>query len=324
MYSLKLSFLLIFILIFRFPGLSYSQNYDKFNNAVELSNAENYTHAIEIFEELIKENPENHQALFQLGKISYLKQEYKEAVKYLEKAVKLSDTSSEYYGYLGISRANFAIRGSKFKFIFRARKAVKELNKAIELDPYNLEARAWIIPYYTNAPSLFGGDVDKALDQAKYISRYDHLKGARSYVEIYDTKKRYKDSEKLLLKRIEEYPGEAEYKILLGRTYYSMKIYEKAFELFEIAIVANPENIYSYYNIGRTAAKSGDKLDRGIECLREYLKTNDIRYKHWAHELLGEIYVLKGDKENARKEFTAALEIKPDLKEAKEGLKKIK
>jgi len=324
MYSLKLSLLLIFILIFRFPGLSYSQNYAKFNNAVELSNAKNYNDAIKIFEGLISEDPESHQALFQIGKISFLKEEYKEAVKYLEKAVKLNETSSEYYGYLGISRANFAIKGSKFKFVFRARKAVNELNKAIELDPYNLDARVWIIPYYTNAPKLFGGGVDKALDQAKYISRYDHLKGARSYVEIYDTKKRYKDSEELLLKRIEEYPSEEEYKILLGRTYYSMKIYDKAFELFEIAIAADPENINSYYNIGRTAAKAGNKLDRGIECLREYLKTNDIKYKHWAHQLLGEIYVLKGDKENARKEFTAALAIKPDLKEAKEGLKKVK
>ena len=50
-----------------------------------------------------------------------------------------------------------------------ARKAKNEFERAVQLDPANVEARRDLSQYYTEAPAIMGGGLDKARDQAAQV-----------------------------------------------------------------------------------------------------------------------------------------------------------
>jgi hypothetical protein len=45
--------------------------------------------------------------------------------------------------------------------------------KAVELDPSNMDAQFGLMGYYLAAPAIAGGGIDKARDQARAIARVD-------------------------------------------------------------------------------------------------------------------------------------------------------
>ena len=78
-----------------------------------------------------------------------------------------------------------------------------------------------------------------------------------------------------------------------------------------------------YYQFGRTASISGEKLDKGEDAFRRYFvyKPKPDEPNHaWAHYRLGLIYKHGGHMEAARGEFEIALELKPNHKQAKDAL----
>jgi len=80
------------------------------------------------------------------------------------------------------------------------------------------------------------------------------------------------------------------------------------------------------YQLGRASAISGQKLDRGEECLKKYLtytlKANEPSHAG-ANMRLGQTQEKKGNKLEAKKRFEAALKQDNTLKEAKEGLQRV-
>ena len=80
------------------------------------------------------------------------------------------------------------------------------------------------------------------------------------------------------------------------------------------------------YQIGKTSALSGLKLERGEECLKKYLtykpKQNEPNHGG-ANMRLAQIKEKQGKKAEAKKLFELALQLDPALKEAKEGLERV-
>lgn len=58
-----------------------------------------------------------------------------------------------------------------------ARAALDHLEKSIEIDPSNVEARTTLYGYYLNAPPIAGGSIDLAQEQAQEIVKYDADRG---------------------------------------------------------------------------------------------------------------------------------------------------
>jgi tetratricopeptide (TPR) repeat protein len=80
------------------------------------------------------------------------------------------------------------------------------------------------------------------------------------------------------------------------------------------------------YQIGRLAVLSGQRLERGEECLKLYLQRDpkpDEPSLASAHYRLGLLYERKGNRDLARREYSAALEIDSARDDAREALKKI-
>ncbi|MCK5407552.1 MAG: tetratricopeptide repeat protein, partial [Candidatus Krumholzibacteria bacterium] len=108
--------------------------------------------------------------------------------------------------------------------------------------------------------------------------------------------------------------------------YQAKEDYTAAFETFEGTIAIDAAYMASLYQMGRTAAFSGENLERGVECLNMYLEHEPgPNQPTWAnaHWRLGMLYEKMGQKDMARKAYEAALELNPDYKEAKEALEKL-
>jgi TolA-binding protein len=94
-----------------------------------------------------------------------------------------------------------------------------------------------------------------------------------------------------------------------------------------LAIDAN--NPMLLYQVGRTAALSGQQLDRGEKCLRTYIAM-PVREElenpsiAAARYRLGCILERKGNASGARTEYETAVSLDPKQKQAREALAKLK
>jgi tetratricopeptide (TPR) repeat protein len=198
-----------------------------------------------------------------------------------------------------------------------------EFEETVKLDPKNLDAWRGLITFYTQAPGFMGGSYDKAFEVSNEIAKIDVAEGHRARGSIYSGQEKFDEAEKEYL---------AAYKLkpqLIGQLsafYISRKQYDKSFRLAEEAAQKDPSNMSLIYIIGRTSAISGQRLDRGEECMKKYLayqpKENEPSHGG-AHMRLGQIYEKRGIKAEAKKSYEAAIKMDPTLKEAKDGLERV-
>jgi len=137
-----------------------------------------------------------------------------------------------------------------------------------------------------------GGGNDKALAQAQEIKRLDATRG----------------------------------RIAVASVYAADKKYDQAFAEFEEALQANPADYGALFQTGRLAAISGERLERGLETLRQCLALTppEGQPPHAAaHWRIGCILEKKGDKPGARTAYEASLKLDPNFPQAIESLKKL-
>ena len=90
-------------------------------------------------------------------------------------------------------------------------------------------------------------------------------------------------------------------------------------------LTATPQ-IGALFQIGKTGALSGQRLERAEEALAEYLKATPGREDPplaAAHWRLGMVYEKKSDRERAKSEYQSALRLDPKYKPAQDALKKL-
>lgn len=151
---------------------------------------------------------------------------------------------------------------------------------------------------------------------------------ARSYAEILMEKGETQKIEHIAQELIKNNPDKAiDIEMQVGYLYQGKKQYDHAFKTFESIVKHHPDYYPALYQIGRTAVFSGTNLDRGLECLKNYLKYEPLEDQPtWAnaHFRLGMIYEHKEDKDAAQKAYKAALKLDPSYEDAKKALDKLK
>ncbi len=76
-----------------------------------------------------------------------------------------------------------------------AKKTKNEFEQAVKLDPANVQARADLSEYYTDAPSFMGGGLDKARDQAAQVAKYDEATSHWILAIVAEKEKNYTEAE---------------------------------------------------------------------------------------------------------------------------------
>lgn len=262
-------------------------------------------------------------AQYYLGRVAFEEKKYDDAQDFFEEAVDADDKVADYHSWLGNTYGTIAQNSNMIKKGMLAPKMKNAWERAIALDPKNIDARTSLIQYYTQAPGFMGGSIEKAKEVANQIIKLKPAEGHRQMGNIYMSEKNSAEAEKEFLAMVKADPM---YVSGLANFYTGQKQYEKAFGLFEEALVKNPEDYTSIYQIGKTSALSGQKLDRGEECLKKYLthapQQNEPSHAG-ANMRLAQIKEKRGNKAEAKKLFETALKMDGNLKEAKEGLERV-
>ncbi len=110
----------------------------------------------------------------------------------------------------------------------------------------------------------------------------------------------------------ETHPEKAAGRVLLGEVLMAAGRYEEAFSTLRDALRAEPDNVDALYFLGKAAMVLG-QLE--LQKVREMAPDSPR-----AHQLLGEAYALRDEPEKARKEFLAALEVRPRMVEVLDRL----
>ncbi len=241
---------------------------------------------------LTQAHPLEGAAFATLGTVLMTKQDPEAAVKAFERAVALDPKSSEFQRRLGDAYGFSAQKAGLLSKMGFAKKCVAAYEKAAELDPKSIAARQSLLGYYQQAPAMVGGGMDKAYAQAAEIKKLNADQGRLAYAQLYAAEKKWTE----------------------------------AFTEFEEVLKTEPENYLANFQIGRLAALSGDRLDRGLEALRKALTltpTPGAAGHEAAHWRLGNILEKKGDKAGAKAAYEAALKVNPKFPQAIEALKKL-
>jgi len=155
------------------------------NSAISIFDERNYSEAKEAFEKIIKENPNSHLSYYYLGRTERKLGNWERAVELLKKATELAPDKTQYFRYLALSYFSGARDAGLFRKPSLAKKGKEAMIKAVELDPNNFDARFVLIAFYIEAPGLFGGDDDRALEQAKEVRKRDEVQGYKAFSIYY-------------------------------------------------------------------------------------------------------------------------------------------
>ena len=150
------------------------------DRAVQLYGARQYPEARAALEKIAAARPQDAAACYYLGMTLDEGDDAARdaAVGWLEKAVALAPTNSTYLGEYGGTCLEMADKHHSFTFATRGRNAME---RAIALDPNNLDARQGLMQFYARAPWPLGSS-SRARTEADEILRRDPARGPRAFL----------------------------------------------------------------------------------------------------------------------------------------------
>lgn len=290
-------------------------------NAVAFFEKDDNQKAKTLLEAIISKNDNNADAHYALSIVFMSLNKFDDAEDEAEKAIKLNANIAEYhYGLAKIYMAQLN-EASIFSKISLAGSFRDELIAALKIDPNHRPALTNLTGYYTQAPSIAGGDKEKALELANRLLKLDERQARAFLVQIYTAMNNIaKATEEINnLIKIDEYTGR--YMLIMGlKKQNNLAKAEEQYKLIEAKYGNNPDyfaffNDYGYFLLGQ------NRVDEAIEKLRKQVALAPKSAN--AHDSLGEALLKKGLLKESLAEYKKALEFNPNLKSAKDKVEEI-
>jgi tetratricopeptide (TPR) repeat protein len=268
-------------------------------------------------------------ALYKQAQELMRRQQFAAAVPLLEKCVAAEPRNSRFHQWLGRALGLQAAQNGIASSVLSIRKVRTELENAIELEPLNLEARNDLAIMYRAVPGLLGGSNAKAAEQVAFIRRHDPALAAQIDGDFLAADKKYDAALAAYQESARLNGSNLMTEVRISLIYQEKKEWAKAFTALERVLAGDASHPMGLYQVGRTAALSGEQLDRGEKCLRTYIampvrEALENPPVAGAHFRLGQIREKKGDLSGARTEYETALSLDPKQKIAREALAKLK
>ncbi|MGD8413287.1 MAG: tetratricopeptide repeat protein, partial [Candidatus Latescibacterota bacterium] len=184
---------------------------------------------------------------FQEGMKSYDEGDWDAAIDSFEKAVESDESSSLYHTWLGRAYIAKLQTVSFFEKGVLSGRALEHLQKAVELDPANVDARVSLAGYYLNAPSIAGGSKKKARQQAEAIATYDEVTGNWIMARVLVEDEKYDEAIEAIEACVAARPENVDYRYQLAMVYQQQERYDEAFAEFENIVRIDPDAAGALY-----------------------------------------------------------------------------
>lgn len=247
-----------------------------------------------------------------------------EGIEHLERALEMApDDARSHWSMLPGLMARMNDTGA-FGQLRLARQLRRSMEAAVDLDPDNPEYRYGLMQYYIGAPGVAGGSQRKAEEQRDKLASIDPLWGAAAdALLLFDDGDNEAGLEKLLT-AWDGGNGVQEVGMSIVFNAQNLERWDTARSTAEQVLARKPGHPNALYQLGRTAALSGEHLDTALEALEHYTALPFINPSHpsraAAYWRKGQIHQHQGMPEEARKAWHTALELDPDFDDARESL----
>jgi len=255
----------------------------------------------------------------------YTLEEWDRAESSCRKAVALDPANSRFHLWLGRVYGEKADRQNFLAAAGLASKVRGEFERAVQLNPKDMDARLDLAEFYIDAPGIVGGGEDKAREQAQTLASENPAREHWIYARIAEKKKDYATAEREYHEYIDRSNGDAE--AWLNLALFLRR--QKRFDEMEQAIVKLSHAPSSKPDVLVEGAgmlyRTGRNYPFAIELLNRYLAAGPVEaapaFK--ARYLLGMCLEKQGDKTGAAREYRTSLSLARSFGNAQQALNRI-
>ncbi len=241
------------------------------------------------------------------------------------RAAALDLSNSRFHLWLGRVYGEKADRASMLVATGLAPKVRGEFERAVQLNPKDVDARLDLAEYYLEAPGIVGGGEQKARAQAQSIGAMDPAREHWVYARIAEKKKDTTTAEREYHQFIDLSKGDAE--AWLNLALFLLR--QKRIDEMEQAIVKLSQAPMPKFNVLADASailyRAGRNFTLATELLRRYFAAGPVEaapaFK--ARYLLGMLLEKQGDKTGAAREYRASLSLARNFGPAQQALNRV-
>ena len=231
------------------------------------------------------------------GRNFFMKNNFKHASELFEQAVAQVPSSSEYHLWLGRAYGRRAETSSVLTAPGQASKARQNFERAVQLDPKNVEALADLFEYYLQAPGFLGGGHDRAAALIEKIAANDPAERHFAEARLAEEKKDWNQAEAQLRRAAELAPNQVGRLIDLAKFFAKRGQHQESEAAFARAAKINPESPKLLIERAEAYVEHGKNLPEARRLLELYLKaklTPEDRPREEARKLLVKVSAAKG------------------------------
>jgi Tfp pilus assembly protein PilF len=175
-------------------------------------------------EPVLQSHPDDAESAYQLSKAEGALGNLDRSLKLADTAEALDSSRAAYHVQVAAACGRLAQTSSLLKQLTFARRAKKELDTALQMEPENLDALYGLAMFYFAAPSFMGGDKRKAQDAAETMTRIHPARGYLAQAKLANERKDPIAEEDLYKKSIAADPQFYEAKVTLATFYLTRDI----------------------------------------------------------------------------------------------------
>jgi tetratricopeptide (TPR) repeat protein len=205
-----------------------------FDKAQKLFEQKKYASAQPLFENCLKQKPNDFKTVEYLGDIAGHQKKWDVAIGYYSKLKAQFSKNANYHYKYGGALGMKAKESNKFKAFGMLDDIKEAFETAAKLDAKHIETRWALVMFYTELPGIAGGSEAKAQKSANELAQLSPVDGYLSKGYISEYFKRYKDAEKNYLKAIEVGQSKTCYQKLADLYKNKMNSPEKAKQILDL------------------------------------------------------------------------------------------
>jgi tetratricopeptide (TPR) repeat protein len=239
-----------------------------------------------------------------------------------EQAVNMDGQNSRYHMWLGRALGEKAARASFMTAFSLAKRVCAEFETAARLDPLNADALADLGEFYSSAPGVVGGGIDKAERVAVQLDKVDEVRAHELRARIAEGRKDYATAEREFKQALAVSPRPA-FQWMSIASYYRRRQewaeLDSAIDNGIKAVQRDKRAGVALFNGSSVLTRANRSSPLAAQMLQDYLAGPVLTEEapaFVAHTRLARIKDQLGDKAAARQERAAALALAHDYKPA--------
>lgn len=293
-------------------------------SAKELLATGHVDEAVEALEQQISRSPNDAAAYNLLCRAHFMLEQWDASITDCEHARSLGPQNSFYHLWLARAYGEKADRAGFLSAAGFAKKSRASFERAVELDPANVEARRDLAEFYADAPGIVGGGKDKARAQADAISPLNPSIAHWVLGQIAERNKDLSTAEREYRASISESHSAVRAWVELAVFYRHTNRIDDMEQALHNAETAPIDHGESLLDAAGLLLRTGRDLPLAARVLRRCIASpaeDAPAFK--AHDMLGQVLEKLGDRRSAAEEFRAALALAHTYKRAEEDLKRV-